>query len=480
MVSHRLGKHQSECNTSISANAATFKIRETNKYELSAQDSEAEENSSRNGFSCIRRSNPALKIPADALTRTEAYKAYMSSHPTAKLIGINGGWYDISKFIPHHPGGSVIAQFVGKDATPVFKGLHTKDVLKHMRPVATYRLSEDDPAAEAFAELHQFFIKQGFFQTSAVWYAGKMAFAASLLALTLFLVVGCSSWYWHCLASCSLALFWQQCGFFMHDFMHSQGFHERKIDNWIGLACGTLGVGINSFWWQEEHYVHHALTNTVDYENGFFDPQMKEESWAQNKKLFPFFTTRLQRALIAIQHWTFLPICIIVGRPYIVIAAIVSERRPIVWLALILHIIWVSVLLCQLPTWTQVFVTYSLASMLEGILHVQLLVNHYCKPFYERKEVCEETNWYRMQVECNINIKNPVWMDWFHGGLNFHIEHHLFPLMPRHRFREASKHIKAVCARLGIEYDECYWTTALVRTLKQLKNAAVVFSLDPR
>lgn len=42
-------------------------------------------------------------------------------------------------------------------------------------------------------------------------------------------------------------------------------------------------------WWKQEHTVHHALTNTVDYGKGFVDPQAIEDVWAQNEKLLPFF-----------------------------------------------------------------------------------------------------------------------------------------------------------------------------------------------
>ena len=40
----------------------------------------------------------------------------------------------------------------------------------------------------------------------------------------------------------------------------------------------------------------------------------------------------------------------------------------------------------------------------------------------------------------------PPWMDWFHGGLQFQIEHHIFPRAPRHRLRAISK----VCTPLAV------------------------------
>ena len=66
-------------------------------------------------------------------------------------------------------------------------------------------------------------------------------------------------------------------------------------------------------------------------------------------------------------------------------------------------------------------------------------------------------------------------MDWFHGGLNFHIEHHCFPRLPRNRYREVSPMIKKICKENGILYDECTFTTALMRTLAHLKSISDVF-----
>lgn len=50
------------------------------------------------------------------------------------------------------------------------------------------------------------------------------------------------------------------------------------------------------------------------------------------------------------------------------------------------------------------------------------------------------------------NVSCPEWMDWFHGGLQYQIEHHLFPDLPRHHLRAASKFVRQMCADLDIEY----------------------------
>jgi len=50
-----------------------------------------------------------------------------------KLIGYRGHWYDVTTFIPYHPGGEVIEKFVGQDATCVIDSMHKYNVLENKK-----------------------------------------------------------------------------------------------------------------------------------------------------------------------------------------------------------------------------------------------------------------------------------------------------------------------------------------------------------
>ncbi len=52
----------------------------------------------------------------------------------------------------------------------------------------------------------------------------------------------------------------------------------------------------------------------------------------------------------------------------------------------------------------------------------------------------------------NVN-SHPVW-DFLFGGLNYQIEHHLFPTMPRVHFKRARSIVKPFCAAHGLPYEE--------------------------
>ncbi|CAH1774251.1 unnamed protein product [Owenia fusiformis] len=415
------------------------------------------------------------------IVKSQELKSNKAVDSDAKLIGIAGAWYDVKHFIAKHPGGPIIKEFIGKDATSVFRAFHDNSVLKHRRPVGTYQRSFADPATKAFAELHIFFKNNGFFESNQVWFTGKFVFLFCIYLSVYLMTKYIENWFiLYTIAPFGLFLFWQQAGFLMHDFMHSHGTQVRNLDTWIGAFCGTVCFGVSGHWWQDDHRVHHGMTNTVDYEDGFMDPQAHEDVWAQNYKLFPFHSGKIQKFLISIQHFTFLPANIFIGRFGIMLDSFKEERRWFEWALWSIHWLIMYILLNNFSTWGEAILFYYISSTMEGILHIQLLISHYSKPFHEKKDICQETEWYRMQIESNINIVTPWWMDWFHGGLNFHIEHHLYPMMPRHNYRSASKHIQEVCKRLNIVYDEEGWFEAVANTLKSMKKMSHHYTLDPR
>ena len=185
-----------------------------------------------------------------------------------QLVGVDGEWYDITAFIPHHPGGDVIKQYVGRDATDVFWAYHAEDVLAKRRPCGKYTQVVSDPATVEYRALAKKFLREGWYETNYTWVAGKMLVCAALFAAVWGLVLypfggdpSTQRLVQLLVAAPTLAIFWQQCGFFMHDFMHNNTFHDRVTDQWLGTFFGTVCFGISGSWWRDEHNVHHVLTN---------------------------------------------------------------------------------------------------------------------------------------------------------------------------------------------------------------------------
>ena len=60
----------------------------------------------------------------------------------------------------------------------------------------------------------------------------------------------------------------------------------------------------------------------------------------------------------------------------------------------------------------------------------------------------------RKQVLTSRNVKGGLLTDAALGGLNYQIEHHLFPAMPTPNLRKAQPIVRAYCAEIGVAYEQ--------------------------
>jgi delta8-fatty-acid desaturase len=81
-------------------------------------------------------------------------------------------------------------------------------------------------------------------------------------------------------------------------------------------------------------------------------------------------------------------------------------------------------------------------------LHVQITLSH----FAMSTELQGYETFYEKGLRTTMNVDCPEWLDWFHGGLQFQIEHHLFPRVPRCYFRKLSPMIKKFCKEHQLNY----------------------------
>ena len=194
----------------------------------------------------------------------------------------------------------------------------------------------------------------------------------------------------------------------------------------------------------------------------------------------------LVRALIRVQHFTFLPLCMLVGRFNLYIISVVfalkgclapstektARRRAAADLAgMAMFWMWhVFLVSCFSTTWERVgFVLASHWTV--GILHVQLLLSHLATDTFTAEEE-EEIGFFRFQLGTSRNIECLEYEHWFHGGLEYQIEHHLFPQLPRHNLDKVKPMVEAICKEHGIEYRSVGFIEALCECLADFKRLA--------
>jgi fatty acid desaturase len=91
--------------------------------------------------------------------------------------------------------------------------------------------------------------------------------------------------------------------------------------------------------------------------------------------------------------------------------------------------------------------------------------NHKGMPIFEKND---KTDYLRRQVLTSRNIHGGRFTDFTLGGLNYQIEHHLFPSMPRPNLRRAQAVVRAFCAHHGIPYYETSLLHSYTQVLRHL------------
>merc|ERR1719354_236634 len=123
---------------------------------------------------------------------------------------------------------------------------------------------------------------------------------------------------------------------------------------------------------------------------------------------------------------------------------------------------------------------FTICHLTSGLLHVQILLSHvamhYCSDSHGTTDAPtapngnDQAGYYEWQALSTMDVDCPTWMDWFHGGLQFQLEHHLFPRVPRWRLRELSKLTDEIFAKYDIPVVRMTFVDGNIAMLKHLAN----------
>jgi len=386
-----------------------------------------------------------------------------------------GRLYDATRWLTRHPGGAaVLRRFVGQDATCVMHMCHDmrhKGVQKALDKLAVGP-AEPGPVADFDADylkLEDEFHARGWFEPSLGWYAYKAALVFALLAAA-FLVPG--PW----LKGLFFGLFIQQSAFIAHDVCHDAAVPRRyrRITAWL---FGTVCFGLDHDKWQTEHTDHHVINGRP-----FEDPQMRtmphlvyaSRELAMFEELKGRKLTDWERFKMGYQHIWLLPVLLLYGRINVVrgdVKRAIRARSRHFLSAYALHFTLWLLLIAQgwgnLAYHAPVFILVTLC--VSGIIHLQLILSHVYAPRFVESEQRELGM--TLQAISNQNITTTWVDDWFHGGLQHHIEHHLFPRLPRHSLAKARPHVRALCEKHGLPYRSDPFLVALRDLLRSLREA---------
>jgi fatty acid desaturase len=239
-----------------------------------------------------------------------------------------------------------------------------------------------------------------------------------------------------------------QVALLAHDVGHRQGYRGRRTNRIARAIFGNVFLGISHSWWNEKHNQHHATPNHLEMDPDIQFPMIvfAEEQIASRP--------RIMRPLIAAQAFVLLFLLPFqaLNMRIISIRHLFGPTAQKPWLQAILisvHFVAYGVFLYFIG-WPWALPFALIHQGVFGFYNSSVFAsNHKGMPVVHENQ---RLDFLREQVLTSRNVTAHPLTDFWYGGLNYQIEHHLFPTMPRCNLRKAQPIVEAFCRDLGIGY----------------------------
>ncbi|WP_328322716.1 acyl-CoA desaturase [Kribbella sp. NBC_00382] len=302
------------------------------------------------------------------------------------------------------------------------------------------------------------------------WTRIGLVLAALGGVITGFILLG-DSWFQLLMAG-ALALILVQVAFLSHDSAHRQIFHSAAWNDWTArlLAGGLAGMSIT--WWKNKHSKHHNAPNQLgkDPDIAIGVVAFTPDHAAKRKRGFmKWYQDR--------QGWLFFPLLTLEGLSLHVSSLQHLFRRG----ATKVERVEAAVVVSRLGLYvTALYVVLPLGKA-SAFLGLQLAVFGVClggsfAPNHKGMPLVPATmkiDFLRRQVLMSRNIRGGVLTDFAMGGLNYQIEHHLFPSMPRPTLRQVQPIVREYCQLHGVKYTEVAFLESYKIVVDYLNNVGL-------
>jgi fatty acid desaturase len=307
-------------------------------------------------------------------------------------------------------------------------------------------------AHDAYGELRRAVVRAGLLDRAYLYYVWRAGLSFVLLAIGIALPFTLTPSAPAVLASgLAIAFGSVQVALIGHDAGHLAIFKSARANWALGSLCWSLSLGISFWYWTDRHHRHHTSTN-----DAAADPDLQwaglvaysDEIAAARPNRSPWLTR--YQAILGPLYTLFLPFGFRVEGWQFTLSHLHGSRRVVeVSLMTLSTLAWLLPLVKLGWWWLAVFL---LSQSLAGLyLALAIAPNHKGMPTWPPGT---SLSFLDRQVLSSRNVTpHPFW-DFVFGGLNYQIEHHLFPTMPRVHFGEARALVKPFCAAHGLGYTE--------------------------
>ena len=343
---------------------------------------------------------------------------------TSLDIRIHNTWYDLSGWRKAHPGGEHwLDWYDGRDATEVMDAFHSEKgrAMYQRLPKSQEKTAQmleastpaDTPTQVAFRKLREELEAEGYWERDilhectqiGLWAACVIAAAATTTSAPI-------------LSTSFLGMAMTAAGWLGHDYIHGCDKFSDRLRN---FAAGAAGLGAT--WWSDKHNKHHALTNE----------QGVDEDIATDPFLYAYVPDPSQDSpLRKIQHYIFwVPFSFLFALwrfdTMKVSIEAVEKKRPNAKTELYWLLGHYAVLLSVFPA-----TVWIPAIFLSGLLSALIVT-----PTHQSEEMFADyqSDWVTAQFQSTRNaVTTNPFSEWIWGGMQYQLEHHLFPTMPRNKY----------------------------------------------
>lgn len=327
-----------------------------------------------------------------------------------------------------------------------------------------------------YAELKRLIVQAGLLKKAPGYYWFKITLTLALLALSLGFILFTDNLWLQLINAAFLAVVFTQVSFFVHDAGHHQIFHSHLKNEILGIFVANFLLGMSYSWWCDNHNRHHAHPNEVAV-----DPDMNisvlafSREQARDKKGSCRFISKYQAHL-------FFPLTLLEA---------ISKRRGVILFLLrrkpkfhrtevlltIIHYVWyLGLLFSALAPWHAVLFIIVHQAIYGVCMAAVFAHNHIGMPLMPDES---GLNFLQREVVTSRNLKSTRLTNFWWGGVNYHIEHHLFTIMPRCRLKQAQKIVKPFCEARSIPYHQIGVVQSYQEIIRFLYQASTPLRATP-
>ena len=305
---------------------------------------------------------------------------------------------------------------------------------------------------DAYTKLAQVVRESGLMRRARWFYAAvgivlALAFGG---AITGFVLFG-ASWF-QLLIAAVFGILFTQVAFLAHEAGHKQIFASGKNNERLARILAVGVVGISYSWWTSKHTRHHGNPNRIgkDPDIDMDTVSFIEEDAAKSRGVIKWITKR--------QGWLFFPLLTLeginlhrLGFQHLFSKGKVEKR----WTELGLVFLRFGVVLIPVFWFLPLGMAFAFMGVMLAVFGVYMgasfAPNHKGMPIVEADA---KLDFFTKQVRTSRNVSGGWASTIFMGGLNFQIEHHLFPSMARPYLARASEIVREHCRTLNVPYTE--------------------------